>query len=623
MQVVRPLLIGLLLISCVFSASLGQSRQKRVVTVEVLILGGGASGTAAGIQTARMGTKTLIVEPTAWIGGMLTAAGVSAIDGNHQLPSGIWAEFREQLYSHYGGPKAVETGWVSNTLFEPKVGFEKLKSLAELPQLEIWYQATWSTLKHENGRFEVSVRYGKRELTVSASVLIDATELGDAMAAMGVSYDVGMDSRAVSGERFAPENANDIVQDLTYALTLKDYGPAADKTIARPEGYDPEVFRCACSPGGKNGLSCEQMLNYGKLPNGKYMINWPICGNDVYLNLIHDDAATREQKLQEAKLESLRFLYFIQHELGFKHLGLADDEFPTKDLLPLMPYHRESRRLKGLVRLNVNHLAEPFSQAQPLYRTGIAVGDYPIDHHHEKNPEAPKIDFINIKVPAYNVPLGALLPAEQTGLIVAEKSISVTNIVNGATRLQPVVLGIGQAAGALAALAVKNGTPPQQVPVRQVQQALLEAGAYLMPYFDVKPDMPAFQAIQRIGATGILRGSGVPFKWANQTWFYPELPISEYDFTQNLRSYYPEPLKEIHPSGNLLTLGFLTQLLQAIEPKLTSGEVAKVWKTLALAGEPQAEQQLNRAQIAQLLDSLLNPFALPIDHHGNLIRHGD
>nr|HAD51540.1 FAD-dependent oxidoreductase [Algoriphagus sp.] len=64
---------------------------------DVLIVGGGASGTAAGIAAARMGSKTLIVEPTTWLGGMLTSAGVSAIDGNHRLPSGIWGEFRDSL----------------------------------------------------------------------------------------------------------------------------------------------------------------------------------------------------------------------------------------------------------------------------------------------------------------------------------------------------------------------------------------------------------------------------------------------------------------------------------------------------------------------------------------------
>lgn len=60
-----------------------------------------------------------------------------------------------------------------------------------------------------------------------------------------------------------------------------------------------------------------------------------------------------------------------------------------------------------------------------------------------------------------------------------------SNIANGATRLQPVVLQIGQAAGALAALAVVENKPISQVGVRQVQQVILDAKGYLLPYLDV------------------------------------------------------------------------------------------------------------------------------------------
>ena len=55
---------------------------------DVVIVGGGASGTAAGLQAARMGARTLIVEEFDWLGGMLTSAGVSATDGNYRLRGG-------------------------------------------------------------------------------------------------------------------------------------------------------------------------------------------------------------------------------------------------------------------------------------------------------------------------------------------------------------------------------------------------------------------------------------------------------------------------------------------------------------------------------------------------------
>ena len=96
----------------------------------VLVIGGGASGVSAGVTSARMGVETMIVEETGWLGGMLTAAGVSAIDGNHRLPSGFWGEFRDSLVSHYGSSEALKTGWVSNVLFEPSVGNSILQRIA-------------------------------------------------------------------------------------------------------------------------------------------------------------------------------------------------------------------------------------------------------------------------------------------------------------------------------------------------------------------------------------------------------------------------------------------------------------------------------------------------------------
>ncbi len=116
-------------------------------------------------------------------------------------------------------------------------------------------------------------------------------------------------------------------------------------------------------------------------------------------------------------------------------------------------------RIHGLVRFDLNHACEPFRQSQPLYRTCIAVGNYPVDHHHTRYhgyEELPNLYFYPI--PSYGLPfLGTLIPKDVEGLIVAEKSISVSNIINGTTRLQPMVMQIGQAAGALAALAVKEG----------------------------------------------------------------------------------------------------------------------------------------------------------------------
>lgn len=609
-----PLITSLALILFALGASC-QEKNKNIDT-EVLIIGGGASGTMAGIQCARMGVETIIIEKTPWLGGMLTSAGVSAIDGNHKLPSGLWGEFRKELYEHYGGPEAVETGWVSNCLFEPSVGNQILKRMADLPGLQTIHGAVFQSIEKLSYGWSVVYRDSTNsQREVSAKIVIDASELGDVLAKAGVRYSIGMDDKTV--DEYAPEVPNDIIQDLTYVAILQDFGSDADKTIPKPEGYDPSEFECSCNTGDKktDGVDCETMLNYGKLPNGKYMINWPNCGNDIYLNIIEDTREVRSRKLEEAKLHTLRFIYYVQTELGYKNLGLAANEFDTEDNLPYIPYHRESRRIKGKALLRVKHLEAPFDQDEAYYRTGVAVGDYPIDHHHKKNPNAPDIDFINIKVPSYNLPAGSLIPDTVNDFIVAEKSVGVSNIVNGTTRLQPVVMGIGQAAGALAALCVKEDLSPAEVSIRKLQQCLIESGAYIMPYIDVTADHPQFESIQRVGATGILKGSGVPYKWANQTWFYPEDNISEYDLIKGLRSYYFDQLQSVTASGEKVSTGFLVEVVAKIKDQKMETIIINLTGN---STDFDPDKILNRAEIAHMIDKLLNPFAIPIDFDGKI-----
>lgn len=501
---------------------------------EVLVIGGGTGGTAAAIQSARLKTKTILVEPGPWLGGMLTAAGVSATDGNHRLPSGLWEEFRQALRSHYGSPEALATGWVSNTQFEPHVGDSILKAMASREKNHLTVMHGWEfdqVLKEGNRILGAQFRnVNGKLLIIRASVTIDATELGDVLASAKLPYSLGMEAGSETGEQVGVEKTSNIIQDLTYVAILKDYGRGVDCTIVKPAGYDPAEFDGACTDYyintglPKPSVNAEKMLEYGKLPGNKYMLNWPNQGNDTYLELVELSPAERIKELEKAKATTLRFIYFIQHQLGFKHLGLAVDEFPTGNGFALMPYHREGRRVKGAVRFTINHIADPYGNGQPLYRTGISVGDYPIDHHHKKNPAAPQhLNFY--PVPSYAIPMGALVVPGIEGFIVADKSISVSNVVNGTTRLQPVVLLTGQAAGVMASLAVKERKAPDQVSVRKVQQMLLDQKVMIQPFLDVPPSHPQFQAIHRVGATGLLKGKGIPFQWANQTWFYPDTTI--------------------------------------------------------------------------------------------------
>ena len=628
---------------------------QRVMHVDVLVVGGGTAGIAAGIQAARLQAKTLIVEETTWLGGMLSAAGVSATDGNHLLPSGLWGEFRARIYKYYGGPSKVATGWVSNTHFEPHVTNQIWKEMASAEKsLQVLYQHQFNGTIVRNNSHVAGARFvslvNGEQLVVNAKQVVDATELGDVMASAGVSFDIGMEASALTGENVQVPSSNDIIQDLTYVAILKDYGKGVDCTIAKPAGYDPTEFDGCCLDFYKDttrikpGVDCAKMITYAKLPGNKYMLNWPGHGNDIYLNLIQLTPAERSKELVKAKQQTLRYIYFLQHQLGYKNLGLADDEFPTPDRLALIPYNREGRRLKGVVRFKVQDISKPFDQPFPLYRTGIAVGDYPIDHHHRKNSAAPQhLGFYPI--PSFTIPLGSLLPQSHSGLIVAEKGISVSNVVNGTTRLQPCVLLIGQAAGALAAASIKNKVQDaRQVSVRLVQSILLQQKAYLMPYADVSIADLGFEAIQRVGASGFLRGKGQPNAWANRTWFEPDSTITVYQFISQLPAFailknsnpvtYNNPLSfwiESSRKEGLLSLRRAIELVGEIEKALrVMNRKSSIDESLSIEEKVrlnwggwgltnyQPDRPVTKRELAMLLDKIINPFyVLAVDHQGN------
>ena len=574
------------LLSLIVFLSCQTESSSKFQQTQVLVIGGGASGVAAGIQAARSGMEVILVEEGPWLGGMLTAAGVSATDGNHRLPSGLWGEFRQKIYDHYGGPDSVFTGWVSNTQFEPSIGNQIWNELADAElQLKRIHGFRVVKVYTENATVTGAsfINITGDSLHIQANITIEATELGDALALAGCEYRTGIDSRQ--------NPHDDRIQDLTYTAILQDYGPGKDMTIPQPPDYDPAEYECICKEVCEDPqvrdtvVNCQQVMTYALLPNRKYLLNWPRSGNDYFVNPIPLSHEERLAAYEQAKNKTLGLVYFLQTEAGYSQWSLAENEFPTEDDFPLMPYHREARRVKGMIQLRVADLEDPYANpARPWYQQAVAVGDYPLDLHHlEKNP-VPEHEFPPI--PSFSIPYGALVPQRVDGLLVGEKSISVSHRVNGATRLQPCVITIGQAAGAAAAICVQQQLQPSQIPIPELQQTLLEAKCWLLPYLDVPPQDPDFLSIQRVGLTGLMRGTGIPYQWANQTWFYPDSMV------------------------------LYEELLQAFEQAGTTAPEA--YRSLA----PE-ENSLPRRQIARILDSLVLPladFSLDLEY---VFRSGD
>jgi len=479
------------------------------LNTDVLVVGGGTGGTAAAIQAARRGVQTILVSEFPWLGGMLTSAGVSAPDGNElaAFQTGLWGAFLRELGHRQEG--GLDHSWVSLFSFDPRTGATLFADwVQQLLNLKwIAGQTPLEVLQQDN--CIIGVRFA--DFTVRAKITLDATELGDLLALADVPHRWGWEMRSQFAEPSAPMSPNTLTQQYpvqapTWVVILKDYGTTEDAPeIPIPPNYAPEQFT-----GAWNNYGAELFMNYGRLPGGLFMINWPVCGNDYGKGVgrLVESPQKRQQFLQEARWHTQSFAHFIQTQLGRRY-GLAEQIFPHSyrggSAYALHPYYRESRRLQGLVTVreqDILPVAGGRVAALPLDEGGnaiasIAVGNYPNDHHY------PRINF-PLKPKSirwggrwtgtpFTIPYGSLVPVLTDGLLACEKNISVSHIANGATRLQPIVMNIGQAAGMAAALCVERGCQPRDLPVRYLQQALLQdpiAPAAIIPLFDLPTHHP-------------------------------------------------------------------------------------------------------------------------------------
>ncbi|PPS43954.1 FAD-dependent oxidoreductase [Chroococcidiopsis sp. TS-821] len=462
----------------------------QILTADVLVVGGGTGGTAAAIASARRGAKTILVSEFPWLGGMLTSAGVSAPDGNEleAFQTGLWGAFLKELQQRHGG---LDRSWVSFFSYDPRVGAQIFAEWVQaLPNLH-WIRGEVPLEVYYQGGCITGVRF--REFAVTAKITLDATELGDILALADVPYRWGWELQSEWNEPSAPVKPNALtaqypVQAPTWVVIMQDYSTDIAPEIAPAPNYDASKFSRAWENYG-----VEQFLNYGRLPENRFMINWPIHGNDygVGVERLIASKTAQNEFLQECFWHSQNFAYFIQSQIGCRY-GLAD-VFDTG--LAMHPYYRESRRVIGLDTVREQDILPiPTGQVAAFKPDAIAFGNYPNDHHYPgfEFPLTPKSIRWGGRWTGtpFTIPYGCLIPATIDGLLVCEKNISVSHIANGATRLQPVVMGIGQAAGTAAALCVEQGCQPRELAVRTLQEALLAQKAAIAPLFNLPPQHP-------------------------------------------------------------------------------------------------------------------------------------
>jgi hypothetical protein len=606
----------------------------QIYTTDVLVVGGGTGGTAAAVSSARMGVKTMLVSEFSWLGGMLTSAGVPVPDGNEleAWQTGMWGAYLRELEQRQTG--GLNNSWVSFFSYEPRIGAEIFADwVRELANLH-WISGyiPLEVLRQDN--CITGVRFA--EFTVKAKITIDGTELGDLLALGEIPHRWGWELQSEFGEPSAPVEFNSLtqrypVQSPTWVVVMQDFGEEVAPEIPPAPNYDESRFI-----GAWDGYGAEKFMNYGRLPGNHFMMNWPLKGNDWGdgVGRLIESEAKRQEFLQECFWHSQNFACFIQSQLGRRY-GLAEDIFPCRDIkfhtstlqtsiqnpiqnpiqnlkskiqnqsraFALHPYFRESRRLIGLTTVcEQDILPIPGGNVAPLHPDAIAIGNYANDHHYPDikftlQPKSIRWGGRWTGTP-FTIPYRCLVPANIDGFLVCEKNISVSHIANGATRLQPVVLGIGQAAGTAAGLCVIDSTMPRYLPVRKLQDILLENShtpTVIKPLFNLQlshPDWLHWQKYYLDNPSDYPTNAYCPSSDNNQYLYEPTSSVnslSKGTFIGTFQSLSQQDyrFRVVTPSeyeGQTWHLVTLRSHINSILQTISNGALLKLWGSYNFAG---------------------------------------
>jgi hypothetical protein len=461
---------------------------------------------------------------------MVSTAGVCCPDGNELTPwqTGLWGALLRALYQ--AEPEGLDQNWVSCFGYRPTTAERILQNWVQaLPNLQWWTNCQLLDVERSGSSVQaVLIQRCGDVHRIGCDVLIDGSDRGDLLPLVDTPFRFGWEAQEQWDEPSAPKEERlqsegffreQPVQSPTWVVMGQ---LQSDQLLADPaSGMDPnstsmlmpEPFDQACAAFG-----LERTISYGRLPGGLVMLNWPLHGNDWHRGLqraFDADPRAEQELMAEMQAHSLHFADQLQRcSDGWLKRGEA---FPQEagspaPWLAAMPYWREGRRMIGVKTVIEQDLlpqtsgqsiaALPFNDAGEL--DSIAVGNYANDHHYP-GPDwllAPKSCRWGGRWSGtpFCIPYQALVSADVDNLLAADKCFSTSHMANGATRLQPLIFNVGQAAGAAAALSIRLRHPLATLPIRLLQDLLIEdpkAPSGIVPLWDTPWHHPQWQQRQR------------------------------------------------------------------------------------------------------------------------------
>jgi hypothetical protein len=432
---------------------LNYSKQIPVIAKpDVLVCGAGLAGIGAAVAAARAGASTLVVERLGFAGGFFTAIIGSAFDGfvdertGAPVVGGIVFEMLERMgviapgagpnlrYNVNGDLSFVE---MHPDRVIPRCDPERFKRAADDILLEAGVQLLYHTqvadVISRDGRIETVIVSNKDGLVaIQPRMVIDATGDGDVAAWAGAPFE--------KAEPLQPMSLHFRIAYLQPSFELR-------RRCA-------EVLTAAHAR-GEIGL-------YG----GPYPATF--SGRDIYFNATRFPGdSTNPADWTQAEIQGRKDAWTMFELWKAELAEFADAYFMTSG--PTAGA-RESRRILGDYLLTGDDVANGRRRDDV-----IVLGAWRLDRH------PPTLSgYHNIPwTPPYDIPYRTLLPRTLDNVLVAGRCHSATSEALASSRVTATAMGMGQAAGIAAALAVTGNGSTRAVDIATLQTQIIAAGGIL------------------------------------------------------------------------------------------------------------------------------------------------
>lgn len=416
--------------------------QKKEISTDILIVGGGTAGTVAAIQAARAGAKTVLVELGSQLGGTTTTAGVSFPGIFHawgkQVIGGIGWELVQECVTlnddqlpnfsiPHGRNHSKHQVWINGPLYTLLAEDKCLEAGVELRFYETPYR-----IKFKKDRWIVETVGKGTHTQITCKQLIDCT--GNALVTSMAGFDVLREAETQPG---------------TLLFTLEGYDKSKLDMDHLEHLYTEELK--------KGNMVREEFLSIrGVLNSNGYTFSGHVFGADSTTSETHTATNINGRR---ALYKMLRFLRTLP---GCEHTRVVKVQTETGV--------RETYRIDGLHQVTQSEYV-----SGKVFEDAISYAYYPIDIH-DKTGVHPEYLAENVVA---TIPLRALIPRGSKNLLVAGRCLSSDRGANSALRVQAPCMGMGQAAAASAVLAIRSGETPAEVPMKDIRNLLKEHGAII------------------------------------------------------------------------------------------------------------------------------------------------